>query len=481
MRLGILLLNALVWGIVVAAFVIGFKAVKGLFERWSSNRKLKAQYGENWKAHKPEGFITRMKNRFIKRFQKPQDPYKIYEQTTTNQPATTPAPSYTMPGQVTAAIYSFPTVNGPVQTAWSMDQSRKTAKWFGRNLRYWEVPDDYIYNHPAVHGEPGVGLNASNFSSTAIHKGQVGEMNLAKMMAKTGMLNSGVQSLWSLKLPNSNYDTDVDCIITYGNTVYLIDAKNYSVGNANNGTEGMYMLKTGTDNTLVRVNSNGIIPNSEHAISQSMVMAAERYAQYLPAGVNVIPVIVLCPDRNGTPAVKRGTSVVSGKIPVMESTAFLEALQKETQGAEANPQLVDMLRPLIKDAHARTVDAAKPSTLPAEFKNAWSVSTPVQATVVEPVRTPTPNVEPARVNEPAREFNSTTKTYTVPPVSTNPTPVSNSNSTLTGRSQEPVIDWSNSTPSKPLSFGGHHKPAAFQSEGVNGQAAQGVPFVSYKN
>lgn len=276
-------------------------------------------------------------------------------------PETPTAPSRSIPKDKLVApdtIIPYPTMDGPVSRVVDNGSPRRDRKWFGRNMRYWQIPTDILKDIKQIHGEPGVGLNDSQFSGWAIKAGQVGECNLAKLMVASGIMDDGAQTFWSLSLPNAGRysGVDVDCIVTYGNVVYLVDAKNYTV---KDGT--MYTRADDDSLHIVDANTGQAVPNTTHRISASMIMAMDHYRNYLPAFVKLVPVVVLCPSTDGTPAVQRATVLKSGQLPVMGAMDFITALREESKGIPADPAIVNMLMPYLKgdssNRHEETMDA----------------------------------------------------------------------------------------------------------------------------
>lgn len=394
-----MILNMLVWlavtAVVVGVPVILFKAIKEYFRRRGIKKELQAEYGDEWQRIYHNMFSRHPKETIT------EESLKMHQANTQPTPVfqSAPQPSFqqTYPVVPSSIVYNlYPTQNGPINQALLAGSPRRGREWFRGVNAYWAVQDSEIDQDPRIHGKPGVGLNASGFSQANIGAGQRGERNLAKLMHKWGLTHGGVETFWSMALPNSNYDTDVDAIMVYGDTVYLIDAKNYAVGNDNE----TYILdpRDLSQSTLVRIDQAGnYIPNSEHKLSQSMVMAVDKYTPYLKAvnpNVKIVAAVVFCPDKNGTPTVGPNLVAMQGKIPVMSCTDFLQALKKESSGKTANPVLCAKLMPLLKSGSTSDKNLGSVKVQPVNSGRpvqAQSYATPAPAVVPPvPVATPTP-------------------------------------------------------------------------------------------
>lgn len=426
-----MILNMLVWlavtAVVVGVPVILFKAIKEYFRRRGIKKELQAKYGYKWELVYHYLF-SKHPNEEIKKEVAKIDPINFgsgYQQSQPIQPVRqvfqpAPRPQFPVtpgvPSVASSIVYNlYPTQNGPINQALLAGSPRRGREWFRGVNAYWAVQDSEIEQDPRIHGKPGVGLNASGFSQANIEAGQRGERNLAKLMHKWGLTNGGVETFWSMALPNSNYDTDVDAIMVYGDTVYLIDAKNYAIGNDNE----TYILdpRDLSQSTLVRIDQAGnYVPNSEHKLSKSMVMAVDKYTPYLKAvdpNVKIVAAVVLCPDKNGTPAVGPNLVAMQGKMPVMSCTDFLQALRKESAGKTANPVLCSMLMPLLKSGDASDKNLGSVQTQPATTVRPAQTRTytaPAPA-VVPPVPVTSPVPAPAGIMNPPTAGPAASFTY----------------------------------------------------------------------
>lgn len=387
------LLNMLVW-LAIAILVFGgiylaYRIIKAgitsALDKRREKKEYRKMYGDEWR----EKYESHLRNqRELRRQSRADEEFRALRQRTAEEfrskmaqgSSTYPSKKYT-PAIAPVEYNLYPTVNGPIQNALLIGSPKYGREWFNKNNQYWRVRDEQVRANPAVHGTPGVGLNESGFGAGRIRSGQLGEMNLAKMMLTWGLMDGGIQTFWSMRLPESKYDTDVDAIMVYRDIVYLIDAKNYSVGDSD---DEAYVLDKSDPNQerLVRMHANGeIVDGSRHQLSQSMIMAVDKYTSYLRKlvpEVKVVPVVLMCPGKNGTPAVAPSLVMMGGRMPVMSAPDFLIALRKEmdsTCGGDltADPRLVSALVPLVKGGDSKPVTTSA-STSPVSSINAVPVA-----------------------------------------------------------------------------------------------------------
>ena len=205
---------------------------------------------------------------------------------------------------------------------------------FRKKEQYWKV--DLDGHVDGVVGDPGVGLGSSGFSTDRVSAGQAGEQNLAKLMVYLGIVGRGLNSYWSLRIPGSTLDTDVDAIISYGDELVLIDAKEYVAG------DGYVYRNEPGDAVSVWVEPDAEHPDLQrrrvkrYEFSRNMEMALDKYRKAFP-GMNVSAVVLLCPTRRGLAAVKAGCSIGDGVIPVTQSWAWLKDLKAKLDGQGSRP------------------------------------------------------------------------------------------------------------------------------------------------
>lgn len=275
-----------------------------------------------------------------------------------------PAPQaqqYPMPPAPQAQQYPMPTVpaatgsviEGAFFALMQRGSTGKTRQFFGSNCRYWEVKDSDILSHPRVFGKPGCGLNASGFGKDRVEAGQKGEMNLAKLFYKTGLLDlPNVYTFWSLYLPGTGLDVDVDCAVLVGNTILLVDAKMYKSNAKYIYTGDGRGQLTCTDTTTGNVVKT-------YQLSRSMPMARDKYAEYFTSE-SIIPVVALCPGSGGNAAVGQNVTGVEG-TRVFQAYDLAETLKVALgkNNTPVNPEVVEKMKGLLKGipaneaAHAR--------------------------------------------------------------------------------------------------------------------------------
>lgn len=160
-----------------------------------------------------------------------------------------------------------------------------------RNLAMLDVPKGAL-----VVGSPGKGLSsASNMSQKNISLGQMGETNFAKVLGKE-RITRRLMTLWSVSVPDKNsltpgpYGTDIDCIVVTGDTVYLIDLKNYKSGDVTYRSDGQKLYTI--DNTT------GNLVGEPKTMSRNMEMATDIMRSHFP-GINFVPAVVFMPTDKG--------------------------------------------------------------------------------------------------------------------------------------------------------------------------------------
>ena len=167
--------------------------------------------------------------------------------------------------------------------------------FFRQTAPYWrESPE----GRAGINGTPGVGLNSSDFGNERVGAGQAGERELAQMMLYLGIPSERVQTYWSLRIPGSNWDTDVDAVVSYGDTIYLIDAKQYATREYSTYTmdrEDSMVLIDALTNKVIRYSDGREI---RHNFSRNMALAMNAYQTYFP-NARIEGVVLLCPTKNG--------------------------------------------------------------------------------------------------------------------------------------------------------------------------------------
>lgn len=212
-------------------------------------------------------------------------------------------------------------------------------EFFTRTARYWK---ENPIGHVGINGKPGVGLNSSSFESSRIKAGQAGEKELAQMMCYLGIASRDVQTYWSLRLPYSDYDTDVDAIVSYNNNIILIDAKQYVAGKNLRYTynrDGVIDVKDVSTGERVK----------QYTFSCNMDMALEKYAQLFP-NAHIEGVVLLCPTRNGIATTDANLGICDGQLAVTQSWAYLKDLKDDIDrtNGRTKPEFDRELKKLLK-------------------------------------------------------------------------------------------------------------------------------------
>lgn len=211
--------------------------------------------------------------------------------------------------------------------------------FFKYTARYWK---EKPIGHSGINGTPGVGLNSSGFSNGRVKAGQAGEKELAQMMCYLGIASYEVKTYWSLRLPNSDLDTDVDAIVSYNNNIILLDAKQYIAG------ENLKYERVCDGVVNVRdTNTNRIVKT--YTFSRNMEMALEKYSQMFPTA-HVEGAVLLCPTRNGIAATDANLGICNGKLAVTQSWAYLQDLKADIDKTHGmtRPSFDSKLKSLLK-------------------------------------------------------------------------------------------------------------------------------------
>ena len=104
---------------------------------------------------------------------------------------------------------------------------------------------------PTMIGEPGSSLHSmestdhsGSMGKEAVSLGVKGEENFARVLAATGYLHR-FGTIWSVPVPDQEraytlgpFNTDIDCVLATGSTIFLIDLKNYKSGNVRYYAQG---------------------------------------------------------------------------------------------------------------------------------------------------------------------------------------------------------------------------------------------------
>lgn len=194
-------------------------------------------------------------------------------------------------------------------------------------------------------GTPGESLSSSSrISEKNKEMGTKGEMNFAKALKSTGILDE-VYTFWSVPMPSESHldtpdnrlNTDIDCIVVSNGAMFLIDLKFYRSGDVT--------YKNAGDNKIHAVdNVTGNIVGDDYTMSKNMEIAKERFSNFFGKAIAVKSAVVLMPNNDGEPMVAKDT-LWTGDIPVYNLTTMLKML-KHQKGDTAPEVVLNPLRAL---------------------------------------------------------------------------------------------------------------------------------------
>lgn len=197
-----------------------------------------------------------------------------------------------------------------------------------------------------AYGVAGLGLHDSEFSSQNVYSGQMGEVNFYKALCIENLIDS-FTSFWSVGMPRADgsgirdtaFESDVDCVIVQGSSMYLIDLKYYVAGDftwhSSNGT----MLHA-------RDNKTGQDLGKTRKMSRNMAMADARFKTTFP-NLDIESYVVLLPTNQGVANIAPGT-VWPGNVPLITVNEMIERLSGN-HPEFADPAVLGILESLLKD------------------------------------------------------------------------------------------------------------------------------------
>lgn len=199
--------------------------------------------------------------------------------------------------------------------------------------------DSMSYNVVNVHGTPGQGLDESGFGEGLIAAGQLGEQRLAKLFVNEGVTASW-DTYWSLRLPDSDWDTDVDCLLYRHGTIYLVDAKNYNVPEGCTLASDVHLNPVTSEQEygIKVLDSDGTPTGKTYKMTKNMAMAIDKFKKAFP-GTQILAAVVLTPISHTVPGIT-GKVVYPGDIPLFQSNTFIQMLQ-QTYGTQEAPIRTD--------------------------------------------------------------------------------------------------------------------------------------------
>lgn len=203
-----------------------------------------------------------------------------------------------------------------------------------------------------MRGNPGQGLDASNFSETSISLGKKGEINFAKALTlslhRSGTpLIETVDSFWSVAMPSKtvagqkdpDYSSDIDCIIVSHDCIYLIDVKFYKSGNVFYESEG--------DELFCIDKATRFPVGSTKIMSKNMQAAHARFTDLYPK-LKIHSRVVFVPTDNGIPQVEGvfwpGGIPAVGLMGMLTELSTLEPSWKSSEGRTAAREIEKLLK-----------------------------------------------------------------------------------------------------------------------------------------
>jgi len=190
-----------------------------------------------------------------------------------------------------------------------------------------------------IHGQPGVGLGESGFGAARIQQGQQGELALAQLLCRTGVLRYAY-SWWSLSIPG-HPGPDVDCALLLRDTLWLLDAKQYradadyyfqsqmageQAADRNAKTHAIDLFKIDESLSFAYRSGAKLATNSTlvktYEPSNNMAWAAGIYEEEFPM-LTIKPVVLLSPTKRGIAGIMDQTYFPGG-VPFDQSVSFVQ-------------------------------------------------------------------------------------------------------------------------------------------------------------
>lgn len=208
-----------------------------------------------------------------------------------------------------------------------------------RTLRSYSAPISVC-----AKGIAGLGLFDSNFTERNVYSGQLGEVGFYKALCLEGIIDD-FSSYWSVAMPGTDgraaadptFETDVDCVIVQGDTIYLIDLKYYASGGVTWYSQGTWLL--------CRDDATGKQVKAPRRMSRNMAMAKDRFPAVFP-GKRIEAYVVLAPTDDGIGTVRPGTSW-PGEVPLITLPDMIGKL-RSGGSAHADPRSDAALTALLK-------------------------------------------------------------------------------------------------------------------------------------
>ena len=232
-----------------------------------------------------------------------------------------------------------PEVQAPLTFQESSTERGRMTGFEPKVLNHVRIP----HNLPQMYGTPGAGLHSSGFGSRSIGLGVKGEELFAKALMHTGSLPN-LTSFWSVAMPSKmgmmpdmGLNTDIDCIISAGHKIYLIDLKYYISGDVTyyNENNQLFCLDAHTGNQV----------GQPKKMSRNMEMAQDRFKKLFP-GMKIESFVVLVPTDRGAASIAYGTTW-PGAIPLVGMPEMVQYINKNALG-RAPSNVVQGISKIIK-------------------------------------------------------------------------------------------------------------------------------------
>lgn len=178
-----------------------------------------------------------------------------------------------------------------------------------------------------IYGHPGSGLSESGFGSKQVRSGSRGEEVFAKLLTWDGVLDRCISfwSVWNIEEDGSknDYGTDIDCILKFGNHLFLVDVKNYRAG------LDYHTLIPGHAMFCVYPVAR-VVANDPYVFSCNMGIAQQHMSAYLSdsgSACTVESYVVLVPGQAGEATLDPDICWPGG-IPAMSYSSFVAMIQQ---------------------------------------------------------------------------------------------------------------------------------------------------------
>lgn len=207
-----------------------------------------------------------------------------------------------------------------------------------------------------MYGSPGAGLENSGFDRGAIEAGQAGEKNFGKILylsagaSPSSSLLSQVHSFWSMRMPSDEnlgtphpkFSTDIDCVIVAGETVFLIDLKQYPGGNVRYHVQDpkLYVIDQATGKRIGRTRE----------MSKNMMMATDLMQAHM-SRMEVKSRVLIMPSAKGQGDFQG--IMWPGGIPAVTVDTMIDEIRKAALASPSSHKIE-----LYKDQLVRLVNTS---------------------------------------------------------------------------------------------------------------------------